>query len=210
VPLTSERRIQVKVFWDTKDIRDGSNWRDVFLEAVRHSCLFLPIVSEAGIAPIKEVRPSDAKMDNVLLEYETAIQQQKRKLTAILPLLVGQRIPAENRFARFSFEQYGGHLFPATGSVTSPAVPICETMTGIFSNQGLLLSHVTDDGDMFCHHKLTSKGGGVGVSFSEGVSVADRVVQVMRQREFPLFSFSFLWHSLFFFRLNASLCLLNF
>jgi hypothetical protein len=171
IALTKDQQLQVRVFWDAKDISDGSNWKLVFLQAVKHSCLFVPIVSEAAIAPMAQVLPTNSKPDNVLLEYETAIQQQRNGLTAILPIFVGARSGPHERIPRFNFELFGSHTFPSTGSVTQPTVPVRDTMTAIFANQGLFLSHVLENGDMFCHPKLGAT--------SEATSVAGRVVQTL-------------------------------
>ncbi len=62
----------MRCFLDKQNIKSGTNWQEAFLDGLEHTCLFVPLVSEAAIATIKEVKASDEKNDNVLLEFEHA------------------------------------------------------------------------------------------------------------------------------------------
>lgn len=44
---------KIKCFWDQQDIEEGHDWETAFLHALKHSCLFLPLVSEAALKPIQ-------------------------------------------------------------------------------------------------------------------------------------------------------------
>ena len=80
----------------------SQNWKDSFLTGLEHSCLFVPLVSEAAIAAIKTVTPDDLRDDNVLLEYEHAIVLNKAKRVAVLPVLIGQRTRSKVSLISFS------------------------------------------------------------------------------------------------------------
>jgi hypothetical protein len=41
--------INVRCFWDNQNLFSGCQWKDVFLDGLHHSCLFLPLVSEAAV-----------------------------------------------------------------------------------------------------------------------------------------------------------------
>jgi hypothetical protein len=124
----------ITCFWDKQDLVAGKNWRDGFLNGLHRSCLFLPIVSEAALAPIKTLTPT-SNDDNVLLEYETALSLKERKRIAILPLLKGQTEQME-----FNFGSYSGFNFPSTASPTHAKGTIAHTITDLLQCQGLKLS----------------------------------------------------------------------
>jgi hypothetical protein len=173
VPMRDETRLNVKVFWDAKDIQDGSNWKQTFLQALQHSCLFLPIVSEAALEPMKRIMPQDSKPDNVLLEYEVAMKLQKAKLIAVLPLLVGRRNKENGqKVERFNFELFGAHTFPATSSTTLQDVPISTTITSLYANQGIFLTRVGPDVVM-CRPPPDPTG-----RVADEISIFPRVVKV--------------------------------
>ncbi|MFK5282795.1 hypothetical protein ACI3PL_24835, partial [Lacticaseibacillus paracasei] len=72
-----EDDIRVKCFFDKQDIKSAEDWCVKFRTALQHSCLFVPLVSEAGIAPMKNVKPTDRFPDNFLVEMEDAIKLKK-------------------------------------------------------------------------------------------------------------------------------------
>ncbi|EGD75543.1 hypothetical protein PTSG_06613 [Salpingoeca rosetta] len=76
------------VFWDRLSIEVGDNWQLKFLSGVHRSCMFVPIVSNAGVANIERVSVFDSKPDNVLLEYETALSLHRKRRIGIFPLFV--------------------------------------------------------------------------------------------------------------------------
>jgi hypothetical protein len=145
VPLSKTDVIPLKVFLDSKEIVDGSNWKQAFVNALQHSCLFVPIVSEAALEPLRNPPTTKDKPDNVLLEYEVALKQQRAKRLAIMPIFVGKRMsgPASTSAARFDFESCGGHTFPEASSTTDPSSSIRTTISGIMANQGVFFSQLT-------------------------------------------------------------------
>lgn len=139
LPLPEGGHVAVKCFFDKQDLVAGKDWKKGFLDGLHRSCLFLPIVSEAGLAPIKELQKDDDS-DNVLLEYETALELKAMKRIAILPLLLGATFDTE-----YNFEAFGGHMFPQHASPTNPKGSISTTITSILRNQGLKISDYFDE-----------------------------------------------------------------
>ena len=87
-----ESDLKIKCYFDQQDIYDGTRWEESFLTGLQHCCLFVPLISEAAIGPIKMVSPTDKTKDFMLLEYEHAAVLQKENRLAILPILIGKRI----------------------------------------------------------------------------------------------------------------------
>lgn len=141
LPLTAGESVTVRCFFDQQNLKKGKDWREGFLNGLERSCLFLPIVSEAAVAPIKEVSANDSKDDNVLLEYETALRLKAARRLVILPLLVGATHAAE-----YNFGDFGPHVFPDEPSRTCSKGTISHTMTDLLRCQGLKLCHFDTSG----------------------------------------------------------------
>lgn len=140
--------MSVKCFWDKQDIRDAVDWKETFRTALLHTCLFVPIVSEAGIECLKSLSPTDEE-DNVLIEYEDALELKRQKRIVLFPILVGKQLD-NGKVAKFDFEEFGAHTFPELQSPTKKPLSgrrkhsICETMTQLFRLQGVFLSSPTE------------------------------------------------------------------
>ncbi len=134
----------MRTFLDSKDIPLGENWKKCFMAALKHSCIYVVLISEAALEPMKKVLPTDAKDDNLLLEFETALQLARRKLVKIIPVLIGQRRGLEVQ--KFDFQRAGASEFPETGSRSNPKIPVRTTISGIYEQQGLFLSSIDDSG----------------------------------------------------------------
>lgn len=127
-------QVQVKCFWDAQDITNASDWKETFLYALDHCLVFVPIVSEATLAPFKRISVTDVSPDNVLLEYEVANQLAKDGKLVIFPILIGgtdrgmfadpkadptPRVrDRDGRIALFNWFEFASHMFPNTTSVT--------------------------------------------------------------------------------------------
>jgi hypothetical protein len=136
-----EEGMRVKCFFDKQDIQRAEDWRVKFRTALQHSCLFVPLVSEAGIASMKNVKPTDTTPDNFLVEMEDAVKLRKECRLAIFPILIGQRSASGGtQIPKFNFAEFGGHRFPDTASSTKPKGSVRDTLTSIFSNQGVFLA----------------------------------------------------------------------
>jgi hypothetical protein len=136
-----EDDMKVTCFFDRQDIRDGVDWKNAFLTALEHTCLFVPLISEAGIDRIKALTP-ESKSDNVLLEYEEAIRLQHDKRLAVFPIFIGKRQHEGSAAAKFDWAEFGSHRFPNTLSPTKKTGSIADTMTHIFGFQGVSLESI--------------------------------------------------------------------
>jgi hypothetical protein len=135
--LFVESNMKVKCFFDKQDIRDGVDWKNAFLTALEHTCLFVPLISEAAIDRIKALTP-ESKPDNVLLEYEEAVRLQRERRLAVFPVLIGKR-QQDGTVVKFDFAEFGSHQFPKTLSPTKKTGSIADTLTNIFGFQGVFL-----------------------------------------------------------------------
>lgn len=141
--LALEENVEVRCFLDAFDIDEGSNWEKTFLNGLKRSCVFLPLVSAAAIKPIEDVSVFDDKADNLLLEYETALRLARQSRITILPLLVGTLAEdgrggtVESKFASTEFDV---SRFPRGPSKTNSKRPVRETMRDLFKVQGLFVS----------------------------------------------------------------------
>jgi hypothetical protein len=162
-----ESDMRVTCFFDQQDIRDGVDWKNAFLTALEHTCLFVPLVSEAAIDRIKDLTP-ESKPDNVLLEYEEATRLQRDKRLAVFPILIGKR-QANGIVAKFDFEEFGSHNFPKTPSPTKKTGSTADTINNIFSFQGVFLESIEG-------LKVYRKGADDNAS----VHVAERVLRTLQ------------------------------
>ena len=131
-----EPGMRVRCFLDQKDISTGVNWQDAFEMGLQRSCLFLPLVSVAGMAPFEHVSVFDESPDNLLREFELALRLAAKGRIAILPLLVGDVGPdgEERPFSAFDVS----HL-PNGPSTTESQRPVRETVKRMLAVQGVFV-----------------------------------------------------------------------
>lgn len=82
-----------RVFFDKECLKCGEDWEAGFIMGVLNSRVFVPIITLNTFRG--EKTPYSGRQDNVLLEYEIALEllnQKKGKLKCIYPLLVGNII----------------------------------------------------------------------------------------------------------------------
>ena len=85
----------VDVWWDKKCLPRGQGWEEGFANALEKSDIFVPVLSKQALAPFEHLK-TDSGCDNVLLEYQMALDLKKRRdLLSIFPVLVGE--PREDR-----------------------------------------------------------------------------------------------------------------
>lgn len=104
-----------KAFLDKKCLLDCMSWRDGFLEGLRHSRKVICLISRAGLAPVRDPT-RDHSIDNVLLEYETALRiknSSRQNSGYICPVLVGSiQKGVLTKFTDFSTELYPDSIEP--------------------------------------------------------------------------------------------------
>jgi hypothetical protein len=123
------------VFLDRQCLPDGEDYEIQFTSAIKNSSIIILLVSELAIAKIQN---ANEWADNVLLEYEYALEQQEAGEAVILPLLIPTTRVIEgetfiSKFKKFSVDQYpdAPHISPKSGK------NIRATMKKLFSLQGI-------------------------------------------------------------------------
>jgi hypothetical protein len=107
-------------FMDKYCLEDGELWKSGFVDGLRNSCLFVPIISSAALANLRKDKPGNHMWDNLLIEYQMALAKSNRH---ILPLFMGERLP--NKRNTFSivhyFDDFRGRLYADCLDNTIPA-----------------------------------------------------------------------------------------
>ena len=79
----------LKVWWDVKSLAAGQKWEDGFADGLKHSKVFVPLLSRGALSTFATLTP-ESNPDNVLLEHLMALEFKLRgDLTHIFPVLVG-------------------------------------------------------------------------------------------------------------------------
>ncbi|KAJ3353021.1 hypothetical protein HDU83_007395 [Entophlyctis luteolus] len=79
----------VHVFLDKYCLVSGRAWEDGFISGLRYSRIVLLCVSEDALERVKH---ADSVEDNLFLEWEIALEENRTKGTEIVPLLIGKYI----------------------------------------------------------------------------------------------------------------------
>ncbi|KAI8802057.1 hypothetical protein BJ742DRAFT_834377 [Cladochytrium replicatum] len=83
-----EGRHRNKVFLDQHLLQDGEDWQKGFLDGLKQSRLVILLVSTGALVSL---RRSHLWVDNVLLEWETALIAADQKKCAVLPVWLGEK-----------------------------------------------------------------------------------------------------------------------
>jgi len=76
------------VFWDAKCLNYGQDWEKGFLNGIKTSHVIVLLVSNKGLEGIKA--SAHKRQDNVLVEYECALIQNKLHKVPVLPVFVAE------------------------------------------------------------------------------------------------------------------------
>jgi len=119
-------------FLDAQCLNDGEEWETGFLNGLEHSAVILMLISEDGI---KGIEGADKWQDNVLLEYEYALEKHEKGTAIMLPLVVGKYVDGGlyKPFGAFGVTQYPDAKHFSAKSTRN----IRETMEQLFKIQGL-------------------------------------------------------------------------
>ena len=102
----------VSVWLDEKEIRGGAAWKQEFVEGLRESSLFLPVLSAASLSSLSASSPSpltpSSPCDNFFLELRLAMEWDKK----IFPLFAGHEGEGDVRTAS-----------PPSGSASPSSAP---------------------------------------------------------------------------------------
>lgn len=135
---------RVRVFWDRQDLQDGMPWEKLFMKGLKHSCVYLPLISEPSLHNIKALK-TESKTDNFLLEMELALHYYTQKRMCIYPLRVGETTPEGWKIFDSSvmgkLDQFPD--VPSPSAALSKSTTIRQTMATIFGIQGVKLQGPT-------------------------------------------------------------------
>lgn len=115
----------VTCFLDKLCLVDGENWQVGFLNGLKYAKLLVLLISEDGISGIRQAH---TRQDNVLLEYEHALDRLEKGECLILPLLLGKTLDGGlyKDFGQFDVSVYPDEAHTATGK------NIRQTMKALF------------------------------------------------------------------------------
>ncbi|KDO33084.1 hypothetical protein SPRG_01898 [Saprolegnia parasitica CBS 223.65] len=111
-------------FLDRMSLKNAEPWKDGFLRGLGHSHLFLALVSEAGLEKARD-RTQNHHEDNLLLEYEVALEIATAGRLNVLPIYVA----ASNngnfvKFQGFNPDLYAPTLDPEDATSRRTSVPV--------------------------------------------------------------------------------------
>jgi len=125
----------VKVFLDRQCLPEGEEYEKHFVSAITNSTIIVLLISEAGIANIQS---ADQWQDNVLLEYELALEQHESEKAFVLPLLIPTIKVVEGETYIVKFKKFGTDQYPdAPHKSPKSSKNVRETMKKLFSLQGV-------------------------------------------------------------------------
>eukprot|EP00808_Paulinella_micropora_P030543 g17195.t1 len=129
----------LKVFLDQKCLNNGEDWEVGFLNGLKNAALIVLLISEDGIQGIKQAHKWQ---DNVLLEYEMALDMMERKEARILPVFLGSNVGGlYKKFDAFSTADYPDEVH------ASPKSPKKDTIQGVmkrlFKLQGIFVTDMS-------------------------------------------------------------------
>ncbi|KAJ1561547.1 hypothetical protein HK405_003581, partial [Cladochytrium tenue] len=139
------RQLHAHVFLDKEELTSGRKYEDQFLGALRAACLVLPIVSESSLASAAEMPPG--AVDNLLREWDLALDLAKVGELVIIPVLVGSNGP-DGSYRRFTAFHLIGQMSADRPAGASRSAR--EIVSSILAVQGVFVDP-TDLGDKVRH-----------------------------------------------------------
>ncbi|KAI8804685.1 hypothetical protein BJ742DRAFT_822943, partial [Cladochytrium replicatum] len=135
-----EREILLKCFLDQQSLRQGEDYMTQFLDALKSSCLFLPIISESNIASMYHL--TEGASDNVLMEWETALNLFDNGHIDIIPLLIGSLTTEEGGTQVYKrFSAFNLNLLPEVHTAHGGGkITVRETVGKLLRLQGLFVN----------------------------------------------------------------------
>ncbi|KAJ3105190.1 hypothetical protein HK100_003932, partial [Physocladia obscura] len=150
VILNEQREIRFRCFLDKQNLTVGHDYEDQFLDGLRKSCLFLPLISEACLNSMVSIQAGWT--DNVVKEWQTALSLQKNSELDIIPILVGSHdsIPGSSSSSK-AYRRFDGFgtvsKLPNFAIGDSPDTTPIRTVVGdLLKLQGIFLNpeEITD------------------------------------------------------------------
>jgi hypothetical protein len=135
------------MFWDKACLQDGAGWEAGFVQGLQKSSKFVALISEKGLDGI--IDNAATSQDNVLKEYELAVDKLGEDSKYIVPVLVGEYVSVDGTEMLKKFSAFGGlkgkgkggefRTWPDEYSMTCKTRTIKQTMEKLFSIQGIHL-----------------------------------------------------------------------
>jgi len=120
------------VFLDAVELIPGKDWEEGFTLGLQNSKVIVPLISKAGLEGIRNLQAGGK--DNVLYEYEMALEQMESRGLRIIPLHVAE-IKADGSIVPFG--DFNPTLYPDHQSKTCTTRTVRETMQMMFKLQGI-------------------------------------------------------------------------
>jgi len=124
-------------YLDQQCLNDGEDWELGFLYGLQGAAVCLLVISDDGL---KRIEGADGYQDNVLLEYEKALEKMEHDEVIVLPLLIGKTVDGGlyKKFSNFPGTQYPEKKHASAKSTTDSTIR--ETMQKLFKLQGIAVN----------------------------------------------------------------------
>eukprot|EP00457_Paulinella_chromatophora_P001063 gb/GEZN01001065.1/.p1 GENE.gb/GEZN01001065.1/~~gb/GEZN01001065.1/.p1 ORF type:complete len:1111 (+),score=257.74 gb/GEZN01001065.1/:413-3334(+) len=136
----------INVFWDKKNLPDGAPWESCFRIGLRHSSHLIALLSADSMSTMLE-NVSSGRQDNVLLEYEMALEQAEKQQGFLVLVLVGESQLSSSGLlelwssAHSKWQPVDPDIFPENvRSVTCPSRTVRDTMKQLLKATRIPLS----------------------------------------------------------------------
>jgi len=138
--LSAEKKADdrfVVPYLDQQCLNDGEDWELGFLYGLQGAAVCLLLISDDGL---KRIEKADEYQDNVLLEYEKALEKMDAEDMIVLPLLIGKTVDGGlyKKFSNFPGTQYPEKKHASAKSTTD--LNVRETMQKLFKLQGIAVN----------------------------------------------------------------------
>jgi len=126
---------RVQPYLDRYCLEEGRPWEEGFLVGISNAALIILLISEAALEGIKG---ADKWQDNVLLEYEFALDKFSKNEATIFPVYLGSKVtgPTGKEVLWKDFSAYSTDVYPDAPHKKS-GINVRTTMQTLFKIQGL-------------------------------------------------------------------------
>eukprot|EP00808_Paulinella_micropora_P025424 g59708.t1 len=128
----------IKVFWDRQNLPDGAPWETCFRIGLRNSNHMIALISADGLDGMAE-RVEKGLVDNVLLEYEMAVDQEEMQPGFLVVLMIGESKEEGGELKLWSkrkeaWQTITANTFPeGAHSVTAPNRTVRQTISKLLA-----------------------------------------------------------------------------
>ncbi|EDQ87790.1 uncharacterized protein MONBRDRAFT_33144, partial [Monosiga brevicollis MX1] len=136
--IDNEHGLRIRCFLDKQNLNHGASWRQQCTDAVRESCLFVPLYSEATLAKYLDTE-EDQSDDTFLYEQALALELRRQGEIVFMPLMVGT-VDDQERYTKFSGfgRRFSSALGPSLES--GQTLPIKTLFKQAFQAQGIFVN----------------------------------------------------------------------